>query len=153
MTTTQELMDELAAGRQEISTLYQSLPVSALEMPELSNGWSVKDLLAHLAAWEQHAASALASAAADDAPLLEDFDVDAMNEEFYRQRLDWSWEEVEAEFQAAFHAVRQAIADLPPARLESQAVQRTIRADTVEHYAEHLPDLRRWHRRWQERRR
>jgi uncharacterized damage-inducible protein DinB len=152
MTTTQTLLAEISTARQKLMTVCQSLPVTALEIPRLSNAWSVKDVLAHLAAWEEWATRSLALAVQDDSPLLESIDVDAINETIYQERLDWSWAEVEVAFDAAHKDLVEVIAKLEPTRLKSEAVRQAIWENTVEHYAEHLPDLQRWQRRWQERR-
>jgi hypothetical protein len=38
------------------------------------------------------------------------------------------------------------IRELPSKRLNHRLVQQTIAEETWEHYAEHLPDLERWHK-------
>jgi hypothetical protein len=95
-----------------------SAPVTALIESTLSNGWSVKDTLAHMAAWEWRCASLLNESHQTDALIKAIPDVDALNRESYQERQEWSWEEVETDFRQAHEALLAAIQALPPDRLE-----------------------------------
>ena len=145
--TTQGIIDKIQSGYAEIIRLYQSVPLTAVEKENLPNGWSVKDVIAHLAAWEWRCASVLRESHTTNAPLKAEPDVDALNREIYEERKDWGWEEVEYDFRAAHRAMLEAIRGLPAERLNDSFVHDAIAGETWEHYAEHLPELRRWHKR------
>ena len=51
--TRDELMAKLDGSRAELEALLARVPAERRSLPALSNGWSVKDLLAHLATWEK----------------------------------------------------------------------------------------------------
>jgi hypothetical protein len=121
--------------------------VTAVLEENLPNGWSVKDVLAHIAAWEWRCASLLDASHNTKALLKAQPDVDALNREIYEARKEWGWEEVEYDFRAAHQTLLEAIRQLPPPQLADEFVQRTIADETWEHYDEHLGDLRRWRQR------
>ncbi len=138
--------EKIESSYARILRLYRSVPITTLIEPALSNGWSVKDTLAHIAFWEWRCASLLNESHQTDAPLKAMPDVDALNRETYQERQEWSWGEVETDFRQAHEALLTAIQELPPDRLDDAIVQQTIAEETWEHYAEHLPDLERWHK-------
>jgi hypothetical protein len=145
-TTPEAVIEKIEHGYAQLVRLYRSVPVTALMESSLSNGWSVKDTLAHIAAWEWRCASLLNAAHQTNVPLKAMPDVDALNREFYKERQEWSWAEVEEDFRYAHQALLTAIKDLPPKRFNEAIVQQTIAEETWEHYAEHLPALERWHK-------
>lgn len=144
-TTAEDIIGKIQDTYAEILSLYRDVPLSNLLDSSLPNGWSVKDVLAHLAAWEARCASLLDEAHASDTPLKAMPDIEALNREFYEERRTWSWEEVESEFRAAHRNLLDAIQGLPRERLDDPFIRQSIAEETWEHYQEHLPDLRRWH--------
>ena len=145
--TVQDIFEKIEVGYNEIIRLYRSVPVTAVLENNLPNGWSVKDVLAHIAAWEWRCASLLDASHDTKALLKAQPDVEALNREIYEERKEWGWEEVEYDFRAAHQTLLEAIGKLPPQQLADEFVQRTIADETWEHYEEHLEDLRRWHQR------
>lgn len=144
--TLEATLEKIERDYAQLVRLYRSVPVTALIEPALFNGWSVKDTLAHIAAWEWRCASLLNEAHQTDLPLKARPDVEALNRESYQERQEWSWSEVEDDFRQAHQALLSAIKELPPQRLSTAIVQQTIAGETWEHYAEHLPGLERWHK-------
>lgn len=145
--TAEAIIDKIESSYSQIVRLCHSVPVTELLEPVLSNGWSVKDTLAHLAAWEWRCVFLLREAYDTDTPFKASPDVEALNREIYQERQEWSWEEVENDFRGAHKALLTAIRGLPPQRLQAAIVQQSIAEETWEHYQEHLPDLERWHKR------
>jgi hypothetical protein len=145
--TAEAIIDRIEDDYAGIVRLYQSVPVNKIEEASLANGWSVKDMLAHLAAWEWRCASLLMESHHSNVPLKAEPDVEALNREFYQEHKEWDWEEVEHDFRAAHRALLEAIRNLPANRLSNGFVQEAIAAETWEHYAEHLPELQQWRRR------
>lgn len=145
-TTPEALIEKIEQGYTQLVRLYRSVPVTDLLEPTLANGWSVKDVLSHIAAWEWRCASLLNESHQSDLPLRALPDVEALNHEFFQERQEWSWAEVEDDFRQAHQTMLTAIRAIPPVRLTSKIVQQSIAEETWEHYAEHLPDLERWHK-------
>ena len=128
------------------SCLYvETRPPAALVKPALPEGWSVKDMVAHLAAWEWRCVSLLIAAYNTDWPLKARPDVEGLTREFYQERKEWRWAEAETDFRRAHRALIQTVEQLPPKRRENILVQQTIVKEALKHYLRHLPDLKRWH--------
>ncbi|MFN8459170.1 MAG: ClbS/DfsB family four-helix bundle protein [Anaerolineae bacterium] len=141
------IIEKIESSYARLVRLYRSVPVTKLIEPALLNGWSVKDTLAHIAAWEWRCASLLNESHHTDLPLKAMPDVDALNRESYQERQGWSWEEVETDFRQAHQTLLEAIRNLPAGRVQDKIIQQSIAEETWEHYEEHLPELEQWHRR------
>lgn len=143
----EKIISQIEGSYEHILGLCRDAAEEALVEPVLPNGWSVKDTIAHLAAWDWRCAELLSVSHDTDAPLKAAPAVNALNDEIYHERHDWSWEEVEGDFRGAKRALIKAIKKLPPERLADAIVQKTIIAETCEHHREHLPALEQWHSR------
>jgi hypothetical protein len=144
-TPNENILEKIEESYADLVRLYRTAPVSWLVDPVLSNGWSVKDIVAHLAAWEWRCAALLEQADVSNAPLQAEPDVDALNHETFEERRHWGWEEVEDDARAAHRSLLKAIKKMPPERLADPVVLNAIAAETWEHYIEHLPAVRAWH--------
>lgn len=146
-TTAETIIKKIETHRAELVRLYRSVPVTVVEKKDLPNGWSVKDVLGHLAAWEWYCAELLNQSHQTTAPLEIKLDIDLVNRNFYEEREEWSWEEIEYDFRAAQAELLNAVRNFPPERLNHNLVQQWLADCTWEHYDEHLADLQRWHQR------
>jgi hypothetical protein len=63
-----ELLERMRAGREEWDALIAQIPDSARTEPALPGGWSVKDLIAHVAAYEHWTAAQIRAANEGRAP-------------------------------------------------------------------------------------
>ncbi len=63
-----ELLERMRAGREEWDALIAQIPDSARTEPALAGGWSVKDLIAHVAAYENWTAAQIRAANEGRAP-------------------------------------------------------------------------------------
>src|SRR5215216_2168756 len=63
-----ELLERMRAGREEWDALIAQIPDSARIEPALAGGWSVKDLIAHVAAFENWTAAQIRAANEGRAP-------------------------------------------------------------------------------------
>jgi Mycothiol maleylpyruvate isomerase N-terminal domain len=136
-----ELMAEEDRAWAELHALVGSLPEDKVGAPGyFAEGWSAKDLLAHIGSW-----LALAGAALErirfGTYVPEEIDIDAMNERFYEAMKDVPFETVKAQGNAARNRMLQAWRTLPE---ESPEANAWIRKAGPDHYAEHLPRLREW---------
>jgi hypothetical protein len=102
--------------------------------------WSVKDLVAHLAAWLDEAANQLTSIAARSYE-PHDVDIDARNADVLAATKHEPWETLWTEATAArAHMLQHWFA----LRVPSDAANWWVRKAGAEHYGEHLPRLRTW---------
>jgi hypothetical protein len=63
-----ELLERMRAGREEWDALIAQIPDSVRTEPALAGGWSVKDLIAHVAAYENWTAAQIRAANEGRAP-------------------------------------------------------------------------------------
>lgn len=144
MDNAEALIAAIESKYADLVRLYQHIPPAKLSEPSLSNAWSVKDLVAHIAAWEWRCAALLAAAHDTDAPLLAQPAVDALNREIYLERVNWAWAEVKYDAAQAHQSLLTVIDQFPAERLNREIVIATISQETLEHYSEHLAELQRW---------
>jgi hypothetical protein len=98
--------------------------------------WSVKDLLGHIAYWDENAATTAEQLAR--AETAEDEDWQVLNDRSAAERASWSLEEIRAELERSHAHVLVALEDHPQLGDEHWA------GETWEHYDEHVEDLNRW---------
>lgn len=89
-----------------LEELLAQLTPSEMEQPGVDHEWSVKDILAHLTAWDQRGMGWIAAAAGGETPLIPEAgktwdDADALNAATYQANLDRPVYEVLADFQQA----------------------------------------------------
>ncbi len=102
--------------------------------------WSVKDLVAHLGAWLDEAATQLTNIAARSYE-PHDVDIDARNADLLAATSDESWETLWSQATVArAYMLQHWFAQ----RVPSDAANWWVRKAGAEHYGEHLPRLRAW---------
>ena len=138
------ILNKIEESYADLVRLYRTAPASWLIAPALPGDRSMKDLVGHLAAWEWRCALLLEQATTSSNPLKAEPDVDALNQEIFDERSQWSWEEVDEDSRAAHRALIKAIKNLPDERLSDPVVYNAIAVDTWDHYIKHLPDIQVW---------
>jgi Mycothiol maleylpyruvate isomerase N-terminal domain len=125
----------------ELHRLVDSLPEDAVEEPGyFVEGWSAKDLIAHIGSWLAEAGVVL-ERIRFGTYRPEEIDIDAMNAEFYAAMHDVPFDVVRAQGVAARTRMLRAWGSLDES---SDEADRWIAKAGPEHYAEHLPRLREW---------
>lgn len=142
----EDLLRREAEGRDRIAGLLDGLTIEQLERPGLTpEGWSIRDLLWHLAVWSEDAARVLremrASTWDGTDPSLEPGWTDRVNErEFARSRTmgigeaRTAWVEGRRDMLEAFGALEDST---PPA-------EEWFEESGSTHYGGHIPGLTRW---------
>jgi len=128
MTESRRVLDSL---RQELELWERHLaPVSDEDAaaPRLPNGWSVKDLMAHLAAWQQVTIARLEAARNGMPPHLPDWlqggdpdsddEVHRYNARIHERDRHRSWSDVHDAWRSGFERVLRLAAAIPAADLE-----------------------------------
>jgi len=134
----------------EYENLYAILIMSlgdAEKRRPVLDGWSVKDMLVHVAAWLREGARALEGVAQGDQTMLEslDNDVDARNARFVEQWRDASVPEVETELHLAKDAFVRAMRDLPSERFaEGEPARHIVLEEAIDHFKEHAQQTYEW---------
>ncbi len=128
-------------GWHELHALIDSLPPDAVDRPGyFEEGWSAKDLLAHIGAWLAQAGVALEQIGAGTYR-ADEIDVDALNGRYLETLRALPFDVVRAQADAA--RARLLIASAAVGFPQDDAAF-WIRKAGPDHYAEHLPRLREW---------
>lgn len=143
---------ELVQAWQALASAVDSFSDVELEQPGVVEGWSVKDLLGHIAFWAQEATRNLQLIAAGKADEVRrpgsDSDVDEWNERERRLRQGRLLREVREEWLESFQGAMQALAAFPSEKLqdefEGRSVLELFAEDTYDHYRQHLAQLAGW---------
>jgi hypothetical protein len=136
-----ELMAEEERLWTDLHALVDSLPADKVGEPGyFAEGWTAKDLIAHIGSWLAEAGVVL-ERIRFGTYRPEEIDVDAANETFYDSMHDVAFPDVRAQATAARNQMLRAWRSLPE---PSPEADRWINKAGPEHYAEHLPRLREW---------
>jgi Mycothiol maleylpyruvate isomerase N-terminal domain len=141
MATKRELAASEDAGWTEFDGLLESLTPAQMEEPGyFPEGWSVKDLMAHIGSWQAEAGQVLEQIRMGtfrDEPI----DVDEMNAFFFKANHDLPLSVVRAEM----HSARNRMLlewNLPP-EVTPEAEEWFLESGP-QHYEEHMERLRDW---------
>ena len=136
-----ELIAEEERLWSELHGLVDSLPEQMVVEPGyFVEGWSARDLVAHIGSWLAEAGVVL-ERIRFGTYRPEEIDLDAMNKRFYDAMHDVAFPDVRAQAIAARNRMLRAWRSLPA---DSPEADRWITKAGPEHYAEHLPRLRDW---------
>jgi hypothetical protein len=138
---TSELLAAENDGWTELHELIDSLTPSQAELPGYYvEGWSAKDLVAHIGAWLAEAGVCLERIAAGTYR-SEEIDVDAMNRASLEAMKELPFRTVHAQAWAARTRMLAVWRTLPQPTTDAAF---WIRKSGSEHYGDHLPRLREW---------
>ena len=141
---TADLTEVLAAedtGWTELHSLIDQLtPEQAVRPGYYAEGWSAKDLLAHVGAWLAEAGRMLERIAAGTYR-QEEIDIDAVNRMSLDAMRDIAFLTVKAQASSARTRMRHAVLEL---KGPSPEATWWIAKAGPEHYANHVPRLREW---------
>jgi hypothetical protein len=136
-----ELFDEEDRLWSQLNGLVGSLPAEQVATPGyFEEGWSAKDLIAHIGSWLAEAGVVLERINAGTYR-PEEIDIDEMNKAFYESMHDVAFADVRAQTVAARNRMLRAWRSLPD---HSPEADRWIAKSGPEHYAEHIPRLEEW---------
>lgn len=150
-----ELLRAMQTGHDRLEAALSGLRDEALLAPELDDGWSVKDLLAHLAFWQKRVGDIYLGLVIGDMSNLEgvDLSVDELNALAYERNRPASLAQVRENESWAYRALKQLAAAAPEEHLfDPQRFAWTrgrpfadwVAGNTNEHFDEHLPALLAW---------
>jgi hypothetical protein len=160
------LLASLEGARGDWERLLVQVGLPRMTVPGVSGEWSVKDIVAHVAAYEHWTAGHVAAATRDSEPTTEGlygtaetppgvdtFDTEARNAAVVAWWRDAPLDAVSAFAQRAFDALVAAVQDAPESLLfEPDAVPwldgiplaDIVAENSFRHYEQHAPALRAW---------
>jgi hypothetical protein len=159
-----ELLERMRAGREEWDALIARIPESVRTEPALAGGWSVKDLIAHVAAYENWTAAQIRAANEGRAPTNrelygvdempddpEAWDLDRQNAAIYARYKEMPLTEVMTFSRQAFADLVAAVGGIAEEDITRTGAQtwtgdRTlleiIPGQCYAHYAQHADEVR-----------
>ena len=112
----------------------------------LTEQWSIKDALSHIAAWETEAARIVKEIQAGTwkPQRMNQEMIDEFNRQAAESRRERSFPQVREEFDAAHAEMERVIASLPEEVDESSPAYKYIEAVTFKHFAHHGAQIRKF---------
>lgn len=153
---TQPLLQEIRERRGALEALIAQFTTQQTDNPHPPDGWSVKDVMAHVAFWENYAAQRLQEAARGETPkMLGDVDearLNQINADALQAGRAQSLEQVQADFARVHRELIDAIQTVPqdPNAVwwalwpDAETPRNLIEWNTTGHYDEHGADLQKW---------
>lgn len=147
----QELLDGLAAARDEFLAAVADIDPALRTTSGLVGDWSARDLLAHVGYWSGHAAESLHRAEQGELHEFgrDELSVDERNEVVTRVARDTDYATVASREQGAYDAFVARLKAVDPESLsdrdaDGDTLEEIIGFDGAEHYREHTLDIRAW---------
>ena len=152
MTTKADVVRSLDHSWNELRAVIDSMSEKEMLEPGVTEDWSVKDLLGHIAFWANRAANTLTEVAAgraDQVPGPEtEGEIDEWNAREAAARKGKSLGELREDWERAHAAARAALEAFPEDKLGEPFKERTVvfsfGADTFAHYQEHASQIKAW---------
>ena len=152
------LIESMTNGRRKFEDTLSLLDEDHMTIPSLEGGWSVKDVLAHIAVWEGRMVRWLEDVMRGEIPQMLPSgktweDLDQINEEIYLENRDKPLEEVLAEFHQFLPKALEIVENVSeedlinPGRFawrEGKPLWFIVAANTFWHYDEHQKTIRKW---------
>lgn len=153
-----ESFADMQTERARLERALARIPKKRMEIPGAQDEWSVKDILAHIAAWETLMITWLRALRAGDlpdrpAPGQPGFDFDAVNARIHAENKDKPLDEVVQTFRASYNRALRAVSAVPAEALESPdhwpwcsgtPFSHILFANTTDHYRQHVEALEAW---------
>ena len=129
---------------------FQGLPRDLLQEPGVVGRWSIRDVLIHVATWDEEALKAL--------PVIEEGGrvprystlyggIDAFNARTQERKQNLSLDQVFTELGETHGRLLAYLADVPDSAFAREnRFLRRLRQDTYGHYLEHADQIREWRR-------
>jgi uncharacterized damage-inducible protein DinB len=138
--TVSDLLQRIEDSWSRFLSSLDDLSDDQLLEPSAVGEWSLKDLLGHIAFWDDLGRENVALALSGQAREFDDFE--ALNQVDFAARQGRAL----AEERAAMHQAHAAlVADLEERqKLDATAIDEAIAGSTYEHYREHLADVNAW---------
>lgn len=148
-----ELLTRIREGRAELEEVLHRFERHDLTAPFLANGWSIRDIIAHIGFWERRMVTLYDILSAGSVPQdsIGEETLDQLNARVYEENQLLPVGIVQMNEAEAYRALLAIAETAPEADLfdpqrfpwtEGEPFYHWIAVNTYEHYADHLPDLR-----------
>ena len=153
--TKQELIARIEQEWAKLQASLDGLTEEQMHAPVGVGEWSIKDILAHIAAWQSRLITAMFKAERGFTPDTTEGGaiVDRLNEQWYREMKDRPFEQVWDDLDSSYHQLLKRIESwsdrdlFDPKRfawMRGDPFATYIAGDSYEHYAEHAVHIEAW---------
>jgi hypothetical protein len=155
--TRAEILKTIKEQHAQLLAALEGIPEETIVKRPLVEWWTIKDLLGHIAMWEQVAIKFIAEYKQDGVPqmlgLNDDAAINSHNKREATIRRDWSLARVRAEFDAAHRDLIAAIETLSDADLSKPLpapwqrgdnLEKLIAINSYQHNREHIEQIKQW---------
>ena len=145
----EELMGRAEEARRALLGTVEGLTEEQMTKPAAGE-WSVKDLLAHVASWDEMVLPDMQRVARGDVPALAAFDlkrVDEFNAMIMSLRRHFSVEQARRELDISRKSLLEAVSRLPDSALAEGQFARGMLQICAYHDTEHTEDIQAWRKR------
>ena len=152
-----KLLDQMSTSYAALEEILAPLDKTQYSTEGVIPGWSIKDMLAHIASWHHRLLAWLDAAVRNQEPTLSGLDsveeMDALNAQFYQENKSRPLDEVLADFRTSRQQIMDIVQAMPEEDLMSphrfdwskgEPLWHLIAGDTFEHYQEHLAQIQEW---------
>jgi hypothetical protein len=153
-----------ASVLREMSTSYAALEAILTSLDKVQyftegviQGWSIKDILAHISSWHHRLLKYLEAAVQDEEPPISGPDnlegMDALNDQFYQENKSLPLDDVLSDFRNTYQQILSIVQTMPEEALlnpqrfswsQGEPLWKSIAGDTYEHYQEHSEQIQEW---------
>jgi hypothetical protein len=155
--TKDELIQKIESEWANLQSALDGLTEEQMHQPGVVGDWTIKDILAHITAWQTRLITTLFKAERGVTPEATEPSktVDQMNEKFYRELKDRPFDQVWDDLDSSYHQLLGRLEgwkekDLfDPKRfkwMQGSPFVEYIAGDSYEHYAEHAAQIGEWRR-------
>ena len=139
-TSKDDLLVKIEHGYVASRSVLEALPPERFD-EKLASGWTLKDVLAHLGAWEEICLDRVAGLRRGEWRRYTDADTDEMNASIAARSRDTDVPELLRRWGEAHAGVLEIVRGLTSEELADERFQLAIGADTYDHYPDHFADL------------
>jgi hypothetical protein len=146
--TKKEALNNLQKAWQELLSVVGKIPLDTINTPDVTGNWSVKDLLGHIADWNEQVVLLVDAMSRGEKKAAERYsnygNIDEWNERAVEKKRPIPIPLILVHLGVMHQRVVSLLEQLPDSVLENEQIARAVRVDTWEHYREHAPDIERW---------
>lgn len=152
-----QILKEMRTSYAALEEILVPLDGAQMKTEGIIANWSIKDILAHIAAWHHRLLAWLHAAIQNEEPTISGPDsveeMDALNAQFYFENKSRSLDEVLTDFRTTYQQIMDIVQGMSqddltnPDRFswaQGRPLLDLIAGDTYEHYQEHIKQIQEW---------
>ena len=152
------LLEMIQSDRAQLDGMLATLSTEQMRQATLEHDWSIKDVLAHIAAWERRCVGWIQAGFRGEQPDKPEAgytweDINKLNEKTFQENRNRSLDDVQSDYRQSYQQILAQVHALSedeitnPQRFSwtnGRTLVPYIAANTYEHYQEHIKQIREW---------